>query len=171
MRWARFFGVGLLLAACSGTSTPATTPTFVPTTTTSTTTTTLAPTTTVDRVAEIEAIYQDLEERRLNALYRGDREAFAVLFASPAYLEASLGAFDVIEFVAEPSVVVVEVVEIIHDGQDCLAVRFDSDLSQALGPAAVGEVVDTLQRTDTGEWGYAFVGEEWVCDGPHPWDS
>ena len=170
MHWVRFVVACLLLAACSGSSNPATTPALVPTTST-TTTTTLAPTTTLDRLAEIEAIYQDLEERRLDALYRGDREAFAALFASPGYLDASLGAFDVVEFVAEPSVVIVEVVEIIHDGSDCLAVRFDSDLSQALGLDAVGEVVDTLLRTETGEWGYAFAGEEWVCDGPHPWDS
>ena len=65
MRWVGFFVASLIVVGCSS-STPATTPTSIPTTST---TTTLATTTTVDRITEIEAIYQDLEERRLDALY------------------------------------------------------------------------------------------------------
>jgi len=41
-------------------------------------------------VAEIEAILQDLEERRLDALYRGDEVAYRALFANEAYLEESI---------------------------------------------------------------------------------
>jgi hypothetical protein len=76
--------VGTLLASCTTTeSNPATTPTTGPTTTTTAPpTTTSAP----DRLAEIQAIFQDLEERRLDALYRGDVEAFSALFANEAYL-------------------------------------------------------------------------------------
>ena len=82
----------LVVAGCSTTGIPATVPpslpptaTTVATTTTTlspTTTTTAATTTTVDRVAEIEAIFQDLEERRLQALYEGDKETFKSLFAN-----------------------------------------------------------------------------------------
>ena len=96
----------VVVTACSSGGTPATTPTSVATTTTTTTvppssstTTTEATTTTVDRLAEIEAIFQDLEERRLQALYDGDREAFQALFANDEYMERSMGAFDVVEFV------------------------------------------------------------------------
>ena len=90
----------VVVAACSSSGTPATTP--VPDTTTTTvstipptssTTTTEATTTTVDRLVEIEAIFQDLEERRLQALYDGDREAFRALFANDEYMERSMGAF------------------------------------------------------------------------------
>ncbi len=89
----------VVVAACSSGGTPATTPKSVTTTTTSTTvpasastTTTEATTTTLDRLAEIQAIFQDLEERRLQALYDGDREAFRALFANDEYMERSMGA-------------------------------------------------------------------------------
>jgi uncharacterized membrane protein YjjP (DUF1212 family) len=109
----------VVVAACSSGGTPATTPTSVTTTTTSTsvppsssTTTTEATTTTVDRVAEIEAIFQDLEERRLQALYDGDREAFQALFANDEYMERSLALFDLVDFAEDwvpPAVLVVSV--------------------------------------------------------------
>ena len=90
--------VAALLAACTGSeSTPATTPTTTAAPSSSTTTSTTAPPTTTttmeaDRLAQIQAIFQDLEERRLDALYRGDVEAFSALFANEAYLERSLEA-------------------------------------------------------------------------------
>ncbi len=98
----------LIVAGCTAVGTPATTPPSVPTTAATTvvppttlpptTTTTAATTTTVDRIAEIQAIFQDLEERRLQALYEGDTETFKSLFANKEYLQRSLGAFDVVEF-------------------------------------------------------------------------
>ncbi len=96
-------------AACTTEAIPATTPPSTSATTTTvtptvppatTTTTTVATTTTLDRLVEIEAIFQDLEERRLQALYEGDREAFQSLFANEEYMERSMGAFEVVEFVA-----------------------------------------------------------------------
>lgn len=167
MHRVRFFVASLLLAACSGSSTPATAPTFVPTTA-PTTTTTFEVTTTLDRVAEIEAIYQDLEERRLDALYRGDRQAFAALFAVESYMEASLDAFEILEFIAEPEPPVVRALEVLRDDSVCLAVRFHVDGTQALGPEAVGEVVTVLQRNSDGNWGYSYTGEGWLCEEPHP---
>jgi hypothetical protein len=168
MRWAtRLLAFVLLVAACSPSSQPATTPGTVPTTTT----TVDATTTTVDRIAEIEAIYQDLEERRLDALYRGDREAFRALFANEAYAEASMGAFDAVSFVAAPEVVVVSVSEILRDDAQCLAIRVNLDESQSLGEAARGEVLDVLQPMADGAWGFSYSGEEWLCEGPHPLSS
>ncbi|HZJ47744.1 MAG TPA: hypothetical protein VFD97_01760, partial [Acidimicrobiia bacterium] len=104
--------LAVVAAGCSATGTPATVPSSIPaattaattvavlpTTTTSLTTTTGATTTTVDRRSEIEAIFQDLEERRLQALYDGDREAFKALFANDEYRDRSLALFDLVEFV------------------------------------------------------------------------
>jgi hypothetical protein len=74
----------------------------------------------MDRRSEIEAIFQDLEERRLQALYDGDREAFKALFANDEYMERSLVAFDLVEFDGPPSVRV-EIVEVVADQPTCIA--------------------------------------------------
>ena len=165
MRWARFFGVGLLLAACSATSTPATTPTFVPTTTT--TTTTSGPTTTVDRVAEIEAIYQDLEQRRLDALYQGNQVAFRAVHVENGYLEENMEAFELAEFDGPP-IVDVEVLRVVHDGAECIALEYRvhrPDRGTTSSPA-----ITVLEALD-GVWLISYVGSGWECDGPHPFDS
>jgi len=161
----------VVAAACSSGGTSATTPTSVPATTTSTTapptsstTTTEATTTTVDRLAEIEAIFQDLEERRLRALYEVDREAFRALFANDEYMERSMGAFDVVGFEGAPQVRV-EVVQVLTDSASCIAVArvlHRTDLNQT-SDVAVG----VLERRDDA-WGFSFTGEGWACDGPHP---
>ncbi len=181
----------LMMAACSDSGSPATTPvastpatttTTMPATTTtaspapSPTTTaapvaTLAPTTTIDRLAEVQAIIQDLEERRLDALFREDEEAFRTLFANDAYLEFSLEVLGTVDFVAEPKDLVVEVREIVADTGDCLAIVVFNDLSQTLGPEAVGESREVLELGADGEWGYSYSGAGWACDGPHPLDG
>lgn len=157
------------IAACSSTGTPATTPTAAPATNTTVatvhpTTTTAATTTTADRLAEIEALFQDLEERRLQALYDGDREAFRALFANDEYMERSMGAFDVVEFVKPPEVGIVQF-RLVQDGADCIAAAYGVnrfDMSQASDPATV-----VLEWIDDG-WGFSYAGEGWACDGPHP---
>jgi len=162
--------VGTLLASCTTTeSNPATTPTTGPTTTVSTTTTTAPPTTTraPDRLAEIQAIFQDLEERRLDALYRGDVEAFSALFANEAYLERDLQSFDLVEFSAAPENVVIEVTEITFDTADCVAFRVETDYSTFFGDDAIGGRTIALEPLDQ-EWGFSYVGEGWECEGPHP---
>lgn len=164
----------VVVTACGSGGTPATTPTSVATTTTTTavapsssTTTTVATTTTVDRLAEIEAIFEDLEERRLQALYDGDREAFQALFANAEYMERSMGAFDVVVFESPPEVQV-EVLDVLTDSSSCIAVarvlhRTDLDETSA-------EAVGVLERLDDA-WGFSFAGEGWACDGPHPLSS
>ena len=162
MRWVRFVAASLVVVGCSS-STPATTPTSVPTTST----TTLATTTTVDRITEIEAIYQDLEERRLDALYRGDEEAYRALFANDAYLEASMGAFDVIEFAGPPGDVQLHVEDVLWDSGACIAATVNSSpVSGIVGSTQHSRVI--VIEVANGSWGLSFVGKGWACEGPHP---
>jgi hypothetical protein len=165
----------LLLGACTTQATPATAPeTSQPVITTiavseppTITTTTSAPPTTVDRTAEIEAIFQDLEQRRLTSLYEGDHEGFAALFANDAYLEGSLEAFGVAEFESPPRVDVA-ILDIATDTDECLAAVIELTIL-ATGQRAEASTV-VLQRSQS-SWGFsfAFTGEEgWLCNGPHP---
>jgi len=167
----------VVAAACSSGGTSATTPTSVPATTTSTTapptsstTTTEATTTTVDRLAEIEAIFQDLEERRLRALYDGDREAFRALFANDEYMERSMALFDLVEFAAPPQLGRVEVRSILHEGDDCLAAKVVTAYEGILTDGGTDSKLVVLERVEL-KWGISFVGEGWACDGPHPLSS
>ncbi|MFV1970526.1 MAG: hypothetical protein ACC683_05920, partial [Acidimicrobiia bacterium] len=86
----------LVLGACTtvgnspATAPPATEPPVTTSTSTATTTTTLATTTTLDRMAEIQAIFQDLEVRRLQAIMDQDEEAFRSVFANAEYEERSM---------------------------------------------------------------------------------
>ncbi len=171
MRWVCFVVASLVVVGCSS-STPATTPTSVATTST-TTTTTLATTTTVDRITEIEAIYQDLEERRLDALYRGDEEAYRALFANAAYMEASLVLFDVVDFLDDWQPIDVVVMEIVHDSTDCMAVQTATDYTAVFVDGEIGDTIEVLERLDRSEieWGISFVGKGWTCEGTHPFDS
>ena len=166
----------LLLGACTTTqATPATAPetsqlattTIAVSETTTATTTTSAPTTTVDRTTEIEAIFQDLEQRRLTSLYEGDREAFAALFANDAYLKGSLEAFGVVDFETPPKVDVT-ILDVATDTDECLAALTELTILETGQKAEASTVV--LQRSPS-SWGFsfAFTGKEgWLCNGPHP---
>lgn len=167
MRWAaRLLPFVLLVAACSPSSQPATTPATVATTEAATTT--VEVTTTLDRIAEIEAIYQDLEERRLDALYRGDREAFRALFANDAYLDTSLELFDLMEFTAPPDEAHVVVVRVLNDTGECFALEVEKNFVGVLaGADAPGMGIEVVERVGN-VWGFSYNGEEWACDGPHP---
>ncbi len=169
MRWVGLTVWSLVIVGCTGSSTPATTPTSVATTT-STTTTTLEVTTTVDRLTEIEAIYQDLEERRLDALYRGDREAYRALFANEAYMEASLGAFDAVEFTGPPVDVQLHVEEILWKDGSCIAATVISEPVAAIVGSTEHSRVIVIEIAGS-VWGLSFVGEGWTCEGSHPFSS
>lgn len=170
MRWAaRLLPLVVFAAACSS-SQPATTPATVATTE-ATTTTTVEVTTTLDRIAEIEAIYQDLEERRLDALYRGDREAFRELFANEAYLATSLGLFDLMQFAAPPGGARIDVLAVLRETESCIALETEKDFVGVLvGADGPGVGIEVLERTDSG-WGFSYNGEGWLCEGPHPLSS
>jgi hypothetical protein len=121
-----------------------------------------------DRLAQIQAIFQDLEERRLDALYRGDVEAFSALFANEAYLERSLGAFDVVEFSDSPDMVHVAVLEVVIDEPTCLVARIEVDARSSLGANGLEEATTQVLESRGGNWGYSYGGAGWVCDGQHP---
>jgi len=175
----RVMAAAMVAAGCSTAGSPATIPPSVPSTvattttavasppTTSTTTTIVATTTTVDRTAEIEAIFQDLEERRLQALYDGDRDAFKELFANEEYMQQSMALFDLVEFVDGWTMPSLSVVEVLADRADCLAARIEWDHSQTFVGAKPAVDVEVLQANHDG-WGFSYAGEGWVCDGPHP---
>ncbi len=171
----------LFLGACTATTaTPATAPeSIAPETTTTaattTTSTTLAPTTTaqspattVDRKAEIEAIFQNLEQRRLTALYEGDREAFAALFANDAYLQRSLGAFEVVDFSERPTTAHVAVLRVLVDNPDCIAAVVAIDAVLELVGSERTEHRTVLERRTESAWGLSYVGKGWECNGQHP---
>ena len=167
--------VMVAVAACTTSGTPATAPPATPATTTSvtttmpptTTTTTVATTTTADRVAEIEAIFQNLEERRLQALYDGDREAFRALFANPEYLTRSMALFDLVEFVDGWGVPAMSVSAVLADTDVCLAATIESDYRGTLVGGGVASHTEVVEWLNDG-WGISYSGEGWACDGPHP---
>jgi len=140
----------------------ATTTTVAPTTTT-----TAATTTTVDRVAEIEAIFQDLEERRLQALYEGDEETFKSLFANKEYMERSLALFGLVEFVDGWTYPDVSVREVLADLPSCIAAVTEADQSVVSPVGGVARGIEVIELAD-GTWGISYAGEGWACEGPHP---
>ena len=173
------FGLAALTAACTTASgTPATAPSVpdtVPTTTSPApiVTTTIAPATTTpattlpDRLSEIQAIYEDLEHRRVQALWAGNRDAFLSLFIDTPYRDESLRALDLIE-TGEPPVLTVEIDEIFMDDSECLVFAANIVIDGSEDRPAVHTV--TLQPLADG-WGYAYVSDDpggWLCTEPHP---
>ena len=172
---ALMLGFAALAAGCTtATGTPATAPTvpetLAPTTTTpppTTTTVTLATTTTVDRLSEIQAIFEDLEHRRLKALYAEDGESFEALFVDSPYRELSLEILE-ISRTGDPPKLETSILEVLRDDTDCLVIVTSTTVSDS-GDRAVVRTT-TLQPLEDG-WGYAYVQEGtegWLCTGPHP---
>jgi hypothetical protein len=167
----------LVGAGCTSTGTPATVPSSLPATTTTavvttttlppSTTTTAATTTRVDRVADIEAIFQDLEERRLQALYEGDEEAFKSLFANNEYMQRSLALFDLVEFVADWTSPDISVLDVLADLPTCIAVVTEADHSVVSPAGGIARGIEVIELVE-GIWGISYAGEGWACDGPHP---
>lgn len=144
--------------------TTSTTPTPSTTSTTSGTTTT-----TIDRTAEIQAIFEDLEQRRLTAIRDQDEAAFRSLYANRAYLEESMMAFESVT-VAQPSAIVVLDFELITESEACIAALIERDYSGALPKGSTTERLVVLEPTGDG-WGISWIGEGWSCKGSHPLDS
>ncbi len=168
-----WLAIAMVAGSCTaGGSTPATAPPTtlrsetVPTTggvPSSTVSTSSSTSTTLDRLAEVQAIFEDLERRRLQALYDGDREAFADLFANDAYLEISMGAFD--DFTLDsPPEVSVRVLRLLVDRDDCLVFEH----AVTIDGLSSGLQTDVLERRTDRTWGYSYSGKGWLCDGPHP---
>jgi hypothetical protein len=174
---ALLLGIAVLATACtSANGTPATAPSVpvtVATTTTTespvvTTTVTLATTTTLDRLSEIQAIYEALERRRLQAIYDQDEEAYRALFANQGYMERSLEVLSLLEFLRPPGVVIQEAVEILADTEGCIAALIRSDNTGLFVGGGIGESIHVIETLANGGWGLSYVGTGWTCDGPHP---
>ena len=168
----------VVLACTAGCTTVSDTPATAPSTnaTSSTTSTTqpgststvVAPetTTTLDRVSEIQAIFLDLEHRRLHAILDQDEEAYRAVFANEYYEQESMVAFDMVE-VIDPDAVSIAVVEVLVDRPDCIAASVQSDLSLATIGGGVATSDWVLEPRNPG-WGWSWVGEGWRCDRAHP---
>ena len=163
------------LGACTTVrSTPATAPPIseaVTTTIVSTTTTvTATTTTTLDRLTEIQAIFQDLEVRRLQAIMDQDEEAFRSVFANDEYAERSMVAMDLAD-VIEPSLVRFDVSELFVDNVRCIAVSGIVDATGASDGGGLGGIADFVVEMGVDGWGLSWVGEGWRCEGPHPFSG
>jgi hypothetical protein len=135
-----------------------------------TTTTAVATTTTLDRIAEIQAIFQDLERRRLQAIMDQDEEAFRAVFANAEYEERSMVEMDLVE-VVDPDAEGFRVTEIHADGSFCIAVGAVVDASKQTIGGGVTDDSDYVIEFVDGEWGFSWVGSGWRCDGPHPFSD
>ncbi len=155
-------------------SSPATAPPITePPTTTSTivtTTTMIETTTTSDRVAEIQAIFQDLERRRLQAIMDQDEEAFRAVFANEEYEERSMLLMDEVTVLDADEATVV-VTKVFVDSAGCIAVAAIVDASRSILGGGVGIESDHVVETKDDLWGFSWVGEGWRCDGPHPFSE
>ena len=152
-------------ATAPGTTAPAPTTTRSTITTTSGTTVPHATTTTTDRLTEIQANFEDLESRRLEAIYTGDIDAFTALFADTPYLDRTLEAFDAFA-VPEVPELAVSVLDVLRDDEKCLAIW-----SSVVVDGVITDPVTTVLVPHEGEWRFALVSDEkggWLCDGPHP---
>jgi hypothetical protein len=120
----------------------------------------------MDRVAEIAAIFEDIERRRLQAIFDQDEAAFRAVHANDEYEEESLVAMDLV-VVTDPNAVRVEILEVFVDTPTCIAVEATWDRSTAIEGGGIASVEQVLERRDDG-WGYSWVGTGWRCDGSHP---
>jgi hypothetical protein len=174
------FGTALVFAACSGNgSTPATAPPTSPgpsstvaTTTTQPPTTSLVETTTttVDRIAEIEAILLDLVTRRTLAQVERDEAAYRAVFANQGFLEESMVVFEADLFDVLPPTIEVEVLEVLSDSDTCIAV-YRRTRMEGRGEGKWFEDATVIERRESRDWGFSFIGEGWECVGPHPFSD
>ena len=143
---------------------PAVTAAVSSTTTTTTTTSTTSTTTTVvgvspssmagDRVAEVEAILQDLWFRWFDAIYRKDADALWGVVATQELYDAGLTAMETMTFTVDPvrEATVVDVREILLDRPDCLVVWHDLDITDYRGSDATADAVVVLWPSDRFGW-------------------
>jgi hypothetical protein len=154
---------------------PATAPsTYAPvatatTTTDTSTTTTHGTATTLDRLAEITRIFEDLERRRLEAIASFDLEAFRSVYGNAAFLERSLEAYR-LAVVIDVDAVQTLAIDVVVDQPTCVAATIRRDYTRALKDGGNVEYIYVIESVD-GEWGLSWVGEGWLCEGSHPLQS
>jgi hypothetical protein len=126
-----------------------------------------ATTTTLDRLTEIQTIFQDLEVRRLQAIMDQDEEAFRSVFANDEYAERSMVLMSDVR-VIDPKAAVLIVTDVLVDDSACIAVEAVVDASSSIADGGLGAASDHVVESSDGEWGISWVGEGWRCDGSHP---
>ncbi len=171
-----FVSAALAGGCTTASTTPATAPSITALTTVSsttavdpsTTTTGLEreTTTTLDRLTEIQAIFEDLERRRLQAIYDQDEDAFRSLYANDEYLERSMVLLGEVK-ISRASAVKIVVRFVRADTPSCIAADLDVDTRGAIDGGIKALNTYVIQRTESG-WGLSWVGEGWSCEGPHP---
>lgn len=167
-------GVAGIVVGCTATTdapippstSSSTTSTFTPGSVVTTTSSSTLPSTTIDRVAEITALFEDLERRRLQAILDQDEEAFRALFANDEYLEGSLVALDLVTVIDTSGFSIFDV-DVFADTDSCIGIHATWDMTNAVvgGGSSAGDYV--LEPTSDG-WGFSWIGEGWRCDRPHP---
>ncbi|MDA2979161.1 MAG: hypothetical protein O3B42_05290 [Actinomycetota bacterium] len=158
--------VGNTPATVPPTSNTVTSTVFTPGTVVSTTAVEPATSTTIDRLTEIAAIFEDLERRRLQAIFDQDEEAFRAVHANDEYLSESMVLLG-LDQVINPSAVSVSVLEILSDTSDCIAVVAEFDLTASVIGGDASSTEHVIESMDQG-WGFSWSGEGWRCDGTHP---
>jgi len=167
-------GVAGIVVGCTATTdapippstSSSTTPTFTPGSVVTTTSSSTLPSTTIDRIAEITALFEDLERRRLQAILDQDEEAFRALFANDEFLNQSIVAMDRV-IVVDPQAAVLTEVEVFADSNDCIGIHATWDKTLAIEQGSLGTADYVLEPTADG-WGFSWIGEGWRCDAPHP---
>ncbi len=134
----------------------ATTATTTATTSSTTTVVAVSPSTTVvDRVAEVEAILQDLWFRWFDAIYRKDADALWAVVATQRFYDAGVAAMDQEGlFDSRPTLdgTRVTIKEIPLDRVDCLAVWYDLDITEYRGEGATTEKLLVLWPDERFGW-------------------
>jgi hypothetical protein len=161
--------VGDTPATVPPTSIAPTSTVFSPGTIVSTTIAEPATSTTVDRLTEIAAIFEDLERRRLQAIFDQDEEAFRAVHANDAYLNESLVVLDLVD-ILDPTADFRQVaIRLIAETETCIAAELDRDYTGILDSGERSSDIYVAELTaSASSWGLVWVGGGWACDGPHP---
>jgi hypothetical protein len=141
---------------------PSTTTTTASTTTTAATTVT---TTAEQRLAEVEALLQDLWFGWFDAIYRKDPDALWDVVATTTFYDAGVAAMETMTFESKPaqSDISFASFEILLDRPDCLVVSQNVDVSVFRGSGTFIQNVSVLWPDN--RYGFRFA-TDWV----HPGD-
>jgi hypothetical protein len=121
----------------------------------------------MDRLAEIQAIFEDLERRRLQAIYDQDEDAFRSVYANEEYLERSMVLMDIVEFLQPPTDYQILVLDILSDNDECITAIVETNLEGVIDQGSRATKQQSVEMVNN-VWGISYVGEDWACVGPHP---